>query len=164
MAKLGPRLSKSSSKTISGLDLVLAERGYPKTKVHRRPEICELRTNPLAIQPAHLQATPEALSRGVDAPMSRDGCRVGQVSQNQWVQLADDVALEAAMDFLFRQPLRRAPGDVFQGARIASHSDHGNGPQGVASTNPGIYANCYPHSLEYAYRTAGRKFDLNLEE
>ena len=35
------------------------------------------------------------------------------------------------MNFLFRQPLGGAPGGVFQGARITSHSDHGTCAQGV---------------------------------
>ena len=47
----------------------------------------------------------QRLAAGVDAPMSSGTCGVRQVSQDQRVQLTNDVALEAAMDFLFRQLL-----------------------------------------------------------
>ena len=77
------------------------------------------------------QPPPEALGRRVDAPMSSDCSRVGQIGQDKGVQFANDVALQATVNLLFRQVLASAPGDVLQGPRIASHSDHGNGPQGV---------------------------------
>ena len=55
----------------------------------------------LAVQTGRLQTPPEAFRGGVDAPMSSRSCGIFQVSQDKRVQLADDIALEAAVDFLF---------------------------------------------------------------
>ena len=54
-----------------------------------------------------------------------------QISQDQWVQFTNNVALEAPEDFLFRQALTGAPGNIFAGTRVASHSHQGNGLQGI---------------------------------
>jgi hypothetical protein len=82
----------------------------------------------LAVQPFHLQRPEQRLAAGVDAPMSS---RMRGIGQDKRIQLTHDVALEAAVDFLFRQTLAGAPGDLLAGACIASHSNHSDGPQGV---------------------------------
>ena len=46
-----------------------------------------------------LQGLEEALYRGIDAPMSSNAGRVGQVGKDKRVQLPDDVSFQAAMDF-----------------------------------------------------------------
>ena len=43
--------------------------------------------------PLHLQIQEEALHDRVDAPMSSRRCRVFQIGQDEWVQLANDVTL-----------------------------------------------------------------------
>lgn len=55
-----------------------------------------------AVQAAHFQAAPQALSRSIDAPMSSGAGGIRQISQDQRVELTNDVALEATMDLLFR--------------------------------------------------------------
>ena len=75
-----------------------------------------------------LQAVEEAFRRRVDAPMSIDTRRIGQISQDERVQLPDDVALQAAMDFLVRHAFLRPAFDIRPGPRIAAHPYHGNGP------------------------------------
>ena len=41
----------------------------------------------------HLQVQEETLYDGIDAPMSSRRCRVFQIGQDKWVQLANDVTL-----------------------------------------------------------------------
>lgn len=52
------------------------------------------------MNPFVLQAVKEAFRRGVDAPMSSSTGRIGQVGQNERVQLPDDIALQAAVNLL----------------------------------------------------------------
>ena len=54
----------------------------------------------LPVQALDLQRAEQRLAAGIDAPMSSGRCRVFQISQVEWVQLANDVALYAAVDFL----------------------------------------------------------------
>jgi len=80
------------------------------------------------LDPFLLQAPEEGLGDRVDAPMSSRAHRLPQVGQDQRVQLPNNVALEAAVDFFLCQTLARTPGNVFTRARIAAHSNHGDGP------------------------------------
>ena len=43
--------------------------------------------------PLRLKAQEETFHHRVEAPMSSDRCSVFQISQNEWVQLTNDVAL-----------------------------------------------------------------------
>ncbi len=61
-----------------------------------------LRGEALAVQAPHLQAAPQALGGRIDAPMSSGAGGIRQISQDQRVELTNDVALEATMDLLFR--------------------------------------------------------------
>ena len=47
----------------------------------------------LPVQALDLQRAKQRLAAGIDAPMSSGRCRVFQISQDEWVQLANDVAL-----------------------------------------------------------------------
>ena len=49
-----------------------------------------------------LQAAEEGFSNRIDAPMSSLHAAIRQVSQDQWIQLAHYVALEAPLNFLRR--------------------------------------------------------------
>jgi hypothetical protein len=55
---------------------------------------------PFVVDPFAFQASKETLHWCVDAPMSSRGRRIGQIGQNERVQLPDDIALQAAVDFL----------------------------------------------------------------
>ncbi|MGF6979872.1 hypothetical protein QFZ94_008389 [Paraburkholderia sp. JPY465] len=83
------------------------------------------------MNPFIFQAVEEALRRRVDAPMSRSAGRIGQVGQNERVQLPDDIALQAAVNFLVRHAFLGSSLDVRPGSRITAHAHHGDGPQGV---------------------------------
>ena len=86
----------------------------------------------LTVNARRFQVLPQALGSGVDAPMSNGARGVRQVSEYQRVQLTNHVALEAAMDLsFFDRPCPACLGDVFAGACITSHSNHGDGPEGV---------------------------------
>lgn len=54
----------------------------------------------LLTDPFALQAPEEAFDHRVDAPMSRDARRIGQISEDERVQFPHDIALQAAMNFL----------------------------------------------------------------
>ena len=81
--------------------------------------------------PLPLEVQEEALHHSVDAPMSSRTCTIFQISQYQGVQLANDIALEAAVYLFLAQALPRAPGNVFAGSGITAHSNHGNSPQRI---------------------------------
>ena len=73
----------------------------------------------------------DGLRQSVDAPMSRGGHEMPQIGKDQGVTLAHDLALQAALDFLLRQTLGGASWNVCLDPRIAAHSNHCDGPQGV---------------------------------
>lgn len=52
------------------------------------------------VNPFVLQAVEEAFRRGIDAPMSSDPRRIGQISEDERVQFPHDIALQASMNFL----------------------------------------------------------------
>lgn len=54
----------------------------------------------LLTDPFTLQAPEEALDHRVDAPMSRETRRIGEISEDERVKLPHDIALQAAMNFL----------------------------------------------------------------
>ena len=54
----------------------------------------------LPVQALDLQRAEQRLAAGIDAPMSSGRCRVFQIGQDQWVQLPNDVAFQATVDFL----------------------------------------------------------------
>jgi len=62
--------------------------------------------------PFVLQAVEEALCGSVDAPMSSGAARIGQIGQNEGVQLPDDISLEAAMNLLLGHAFLRSAVDV----------------------------------------------------
>ena len=68
--------------------------------------------------PLHLEIQEEALHHCFDAPISSRTGTIFQISQYQWVQLANDMALEAAVYLFLAQALPRAPGNVF-GVEVA---------------------------------------------
>lgn len=80
------------------------------------------------VHPLVFQAIEEAFRRGIDAPMSRESRRFGQISPDEGVQLADDIALQAAMDFFVRHAFLCPTINVGPGSWIAAHPNHGNGP------------------------------------
>jgi hypothetical protein len=73
----------------------------------------------------------DRLGQRVDAPMSRGAGQMAQIRQEQGVQLAHDVALEAALDFFERQALSRPASHILPRARITPHSDHGDSPKRI---------------------------------
>lgn len=85
----------------------------------------------LAAQACNLERFPQVFSRRIDAPMSSGARRIGQTGQDEWIQFPDDIALEAAMGFLFRHAFLRPAFNVFPRPGISAHSHHGDGPQGV---------------------------------
>ncbi|AJX95008.1 hypothetical protein BG24_3149 [Burkholderia pseudomallei PB08298010] len=93
---------------------------------------CSLAVRPVArgMYPFALQAV-EALRRRVDAPMSSGAHRISQIGKDERVQLPDDIALQAAMNFLVRHALLGPALDIRPCSRIATHAHHGNGPQGI---------------------------------
>jgi hypothetical protein len=68
------------------------------------------------------QTPEERLGDCIDAPMSNFACRVGQIGQDQWIQLADDVTFEAALDFFGGQAFGRSSCYVGPGARFTAHA------------------------------------------
>jgi hypothetical protein len=47
----------------------------------------------LPVQALDLQRAEQRLAAGSDAPMSSRRCKIVQISQDEWVQLTNDVAL-----------------------------------------------------------------------
>jgi hypothetical protein len=82
----------------------------------------------LFTDPFALQASEEPLDHRVDAPMSRSRRRIGQISQDERVQFADDITLQAAVDLLVRHAFLRPTIHVDPSARITAHPNHCNGP------------------------------------
>jgi ferric hydroxamate transport system permease protein len=74
------------------------------------------------------QAAKEALHHRVDAPMSSCTRRIGQISQNERVQFPDDIAFQAAVNFLVRHAFLGPTIDVGPGTWITAHPNHCNGP------------------------------------
>ena len=70
----------------------------------------------------------EALHYGVDAPMSSNMRRIGQIGEDERVQLSYDIALQAAVDFLIRHAFLRPTFNVRPGTWIAAHANHRNSP------------------------------------
>ena len=58
------------------------------------------RRKALTVNARLLQRSPQALGRRVDAPMSSGKRRIGQIGEDERVQLPHDIALQAAVDFL----------------------------------------------------------------
>ena len=71
--------------------------------------------------PLHLQVQKEALHDSVDAPMSSRSGRVFQIGEDERVQLANDVALQATVNLLLKQSFTRAPCAVRRTAGCARH-------------------------------------------
>ena len=78
-----------------------------------------------------LERMEEALHRRVDAPMSSFANEIRQIRQDQRVQLANDVTLEATLNFFRGQSLSRSASDVRARSRIAAHTNHRDRPQGI---------------------------------
>lgn len=60
--------------------------------------------------------------------MSSGGRRIGKIGQNERVQLPDDIAFQAAVDFLVRHAFLRPSIDIGPSTGIAAHPNHSNGP------------------------------------
>ena len=58
---------------------------------------------------------------------------MGCVEAQQTIDLASNVALQAADDLLLTEPLAGAASDVLTGTRIGGHSDQHDDPQGAIS-------------------------------
>jgi hypothetical protein len=80
------------------------------------------------VQSCHLQRTPQAFGRRIDAPMSSSSRRIGEIGQNERIQVTDDIAFQAAVDFLVRHAFLRPTINIGPSAWIAAHPNHGNGP------------------------------------
>ena len=78
-----------------------------------------------------LQRLEEAFDRRVDAPMSRSGYGVAQIREDQRVEFAYDIALQAPPNLFRRQALGGPSGHVSAGAGIASHPHHRDSPERV---------------------------------
>ncbi len=90
-------------------------------RVLMRPVAC-------GVNPFVLQAVEEAFRRGIDAPMSSNVRRIGQIGKDERVQLPYDIALQAPVDFLVRHAFLRPTFDIRPGTWIAAHPNHRNSP------------------------------------
>jgi len=63
--------------------------------------------------------------------MSSFANEIRQIRQDQRVQLANDVTLEATLNFFRGQSLSRSASDVRARSRIAAHTNHRDRPQGI---------------------------------
>ena len=75
-----------------------------------------------------LEAAEEGFGNRVDAPMSSRVYRFCQIRQDQRVQLANNVTLEATLNLLRGQSLGSPASDVRTGPRIAPHTNHRDRP------------------------------------
>ena len=76
----------------------------------------------------HFEAAEERFRHRVDAPMSSVGYCVRQIRQDQWIQLANDIAFKTALDFFCRETFGGASRHVGSSPRFAAHTNEGYCP------------------------------------
>jgi hypothetical protein len=117
---------------------LVAERGVAATPIVERFDVSkEIRDRFVpcrvtrTVHALVLQAVEETFGRSVDAPMSSRACRFCQICQDQRVQLANNVTLEATLNLLRGQSLGSPASDVRTRPGITPHTNHRDRPQGI---------------------------------